>query len=138
MTKTIIRAAEQIDFHKLLEIDASSFPAGLAYDRDELAYFVNRKGSETLVLECDGEVAAFLIMAVSHIRNVATLVTLDVREEFRRRGFATLLLGRSEERLREHNVGRYALQVDVGNEAAIAFYIKHGFQQDRMLRAYYP
>ena len=138
MAKTIIRAAEQADFQKLLEIDAGSFPAGIAYDRHDLAYFMSRKGSETLVLESEGGVAAFLIMAVSRIRNVATLVTLDVREEFRRRGFASLLLARSEEILSGYSVGRYALQVDVGNAAALAFYVKHGFQQGRRLLRYYP
>jgi ribosomal protein S18 acetylase RimI-like enzyme len=138
MTKTFVRPAARDDLQKLLEIDAGSFPAGLAYDREELAYFMNRAGAETLVLESGGEVAAFLIVEVSRARDAATLVTLDVREEFRRRGFASLLLERSEAVLAQQHVGRYTLQVDVDNPAAIAFYLKHGFRTLRRLSRYYP
>src|SRR3974390_1115418 len=62
MTKTLIRHAVNEDFEVLLEIDEASFPRGVAYDANELAYFINRDGAETIVVEEDGAIVAFLIM----------------------------------------------------------------------------
>ena len=137
MAKTLIRRAAAADFPVLLEIDEGSFPAGVAYDSLELSYFMRRKGAETIVLENDGAIAAFLIMEVHRNTNAATIVTLDVRKDHRRRGFASRLLAQSEEILAEHSIETYDLQVDVGNIAAIAFYKKHGFDPVRVLRNYY-
>jgi ribosomal protein S18 acetylase RimI-like enzyme len=136
--KTLIRYATSADFHALLSIDASSFPREIAYDNVELAYLMNRPGAETLVLEEDGEIAAFLLMEVNRKRKQATLVTLDVKNEKRRNGYAAELLERSETILRDAGVARYELQVDTRNDAALSFYRKHGFQVERRLAKYYP
>ena len=137
MTKTLIRHAIAADFEALLDIDVSSFSGGVAYDAAELAYFMNQEGAETIVLELNGSIVAFLIMGVHRTRRTATIVTLDVREEERRNGYATQLLKRSEEMLTNYGVEAYDLQVDVTNRPAITFYKKHGFQTIRSLRRYY-
>jgi [ribosomal protein S18]-alanine N-acetyltransferase len=137
MTKTLIRHAVSADFATLLEIDEASFPGGVAYDAAELAYFMNRAGAETILVEKDGEIAAFLILEVHRNRRSATIVTLDVREKDRRSGYGTQLLRRSEEMLINYGVELYDLQVDVTNESAIVFYKKHGFRMVRTLRRYY-
>src|SRR5438552_17845835 len=99
MAKTVIRHAAREDFEMLLEIDEASFPRGVAYDANELAYFMNRDGSETIVVEEDGEIVAFLIMELHRNRRSATIVTVDVREKARRKGYASRLLVRAEEML---------------------------------------
>jgi len=137
MAKTIIRPATSLDFPTLLEIDAASFPAEVAYDSEELSYFMNQEGAETIVLETDGLIAAFLIVDVNRKGKAATIVTLDVREDCRRLGFGSKLLVRSEEIVAGHNVETYGLQVDVHNAGAIAFYERHGFRSTRKLRHYY-
>ena len=137
MAKTLIRRATAADFPVLLEIDKDSFAAGIAYDSLELSYFMNRRGAQTLVLEEEETVAAFLIMEVHRNANTATIVTLDVRKDFRRRGFASRLLAQSEKMLGQDLITVYDLQVDVENDAAIAFYKKHGFEPERVLRNYY-
>ena len=137
MVKTFIRRAARADFHVLLEIDKASFPPGIAYDSLELSYFMSRRGAETLVLEDEGTVAAFLIMEIHRNASSASIVTLDVRQRSRRRGFASSLLERSEEILAEYSILSYELQVDVENAGAIAFYRKHGFESVRVLRDYY-
>ena len=137
MAKTLIRRATAADFPVLLDIDKDSFPPGVAYDSLELSYFMSRRGAQTLVLEEDGTIAAFLLMEVHRNTNTATIVTLDVREAFRRRGFASRLIEQSEEILAEHSIEVYDLQVDVENAVAIAFYTKHGFEPARVLRNYY-
>src|SRR6476661_8760943 len=122
MTKTLIRHAVPTDFGDLLEIDQASFVGGVAYDASELSYFMNRSGAETLVIEQDGRVVAFLILEVHRTRRSGTIVTLDVRETHRRNGYGTWLLSRAEEILFQYGVETYDLQVDVTNQGAIIFY----------------
>jgi ribosomal-protein-alanine N-acetyltransferase len=137
MAKTVIRHAAHEDFETLLEIDEASFPGGVAYDASELAYFMNREGAETIVAEEDGRIVAFLIMEVHRTRRTATIITLDVRESYRRSGYGTRLLQRTEEMLDDFGVELYDLQVDVTNRNAIRFYKKHGFSVVRTLPKYY-
>jgi ribosomal protein S18 acetylase RimI-like enzyme len=137
MPKTLIRHASPSDFNQLLEIDQSSFVGGVAYDASELSYFMNRAGAETLVIEEDESIVAFLILEVHRTRRSGTIVTLDVRETHRRKGYGTQLLSRAEDILSEYGVETYDLQVDVQNRAAIMFYKKRGFRTVRTLGRYY-
>src|SRR5207244_4767554 len=98
---------------------------------------MRRDGAETIVAEEDGEIIAFLILEVHRTRRTATIVTLDVRENFRRTGYGTQLLKRAEEMLHDYGVEAYDLQVDVTNRNAIRFYNKHGFSAVRTLPKYY-
>jgi|SRR5688572_26322120 len=136
--KTLIRYATSRDFPILLSIDEACFPPEIAYDALDLKHMMSRPGAESLVLEEDGKIVAFLVMEVDRNRRTATLVTLDVLEAHRRSGYASSLLARSEKSLNELNISAYNLQVDTKNEAAIAFYRKNGFAVDRLLRKYYP
>ena len=137
MAKTNIRHATKADFPVLLEIDTESFPAETAYDSNELAYFMNQTGAETIVLEHGGVVAAFLIVEVDQKNKTGTVVTLDVRENYRRNGYGSRLLQRAEEIVTEHDAWQFRLQVDVNNAGAIAFYERHGFRPVRKLNHYY-
>src|SRR5687767_500404 len=140
MTKSLIRNATGADFPILLSIDQACFPEGIAYDSAELSYFMNREQAETIVLEEDGQIAAFLIIEIRRLgrrRKAATMVTLDVRQEHRRKGHASTLLRRSIEILEGNGVRLYELQVDVHNASAIALYRKHGFEIARTIRNYY-
>jgi len=137
MAKTIIRHATSEDFPVLLEIDTASFPKETAYDSNELSYFMNQTGAETIVLEQAGRVAAFLIVEIDHRKRTGTVVTLDVREDSRRLGYGSQLLQKAEEIVSEKDAWQFRLQVDVNNTGAITFYEKHGFQITRRLNNYY-
>jgi ribosomal-protein-alanine N-acetyltransferase len=136
--KTLIRHATEADFETLLSLDEACFPRDIAYDSVELSFLMKRPGAETLVLEEEGAIAAFLLMEVNRRRKRATLVTLDVRAEKRRNGYASALLRRSESILQELRVYTYDLQVDTRNDPALLFYRKHGFEVERRLEKYYP
>jgi ribosomal-protein-alanine N-acetyltransferase len=137
MVKTRIRPAVNTDFGILLEIDEASFAGGVAYDAAELSYFMNRNGAETLVLEEDDAIVAFIIVEAYAARRTGTIVTLDVRDTHRRKGYGTKLLNRAERILSDNGVETYDLQVDTSNAPAIKFYKKHGFRIVRTLRQYY-
>jgi ribosomal protein S18 acetylase RimI-like enzyme len=136
--KTLIRYATSRDSPMLLSIDEACFPPGIAYDAMDLKHMMSRGGAETLVLEEDGKIVAFLLMEVDRQQKTATLLTLDVLEEHRRKGYASSLLARSEQTLAGLRVTTYKLQVDTQNEAAMSFYRKNGFEEQRLLRKYYP
>jgi ribosomal-protein-alanine N-acetyltransferase len=137
MTNTTIRRATGADFPTLLDIDATSFPDGLAYDAEELFYFMNQPGAETWLLESEGRIAAFMIVDVDRRSRWITLVTLDVLQDYRRLGFGSILMRKSEEIALENNARNFRLQVDVTNAGAIRFYEKHQFQASRKLPHYY-
>jgi len=137
MPKTLVRRAASKDFPTLLSIDQASFPPGIAYDSEELSYFMLREDAHTFVAEAGGTIVGFLLMEIAPRRRSATIITLDIPVEYRRNGYATDLLLASEETLKERLVGRYDLQVDVNNAGAIAFYRRHGFETLRVLPHYY-
>lgn len=137
MAKTLVRNAASADFPTLLKIDKASFPPGIAYDFVELSYFMRRKGARTLVAEVDGDIVGFLLLEIMSRRKAATLVTIDIRAEHRRKGYGTELLARSEQVLREAAILRYELQVDTANADAQVFYRKHGFVIVNTLKGYY-
>jgi ribosomal-protein-alanine N-acetyltransferase len=137
MPKTLVRNAVSADFPTLLKIDKASFPPGIAYDFVELSYFMRRKGARTLVAEVDGDIVGFLLLEIMSRRTAATLVTIDIRAEYRRRGYGTELLDRSEQILREASISRYELQVDTANADALEFYRRHGFVIANTLKDYY-
>ena len=136
--KTLIRHATSRDFSMLLSLDEECFPPEIAYDCYDLKHMMSRPGAQTLVLEEDAKTCAFLLVEMDRTRKTATLVTLDVQSEHRRKGYASALLSRSEQILRGHGITAYILQVDTRNEAALSFYRKNGFEVDRLLRKYYP
>lgn len=135
-----IREAIRPDFPTLLSIDHECFAQNIAYDAEELTYFMNRRHSRTLVAEVDRQIVGFLLDDIEALHNgppVATLVTLDVLEFMRRSGIGTALLGHSERTLREKEVSRYQLQVDITNSTAIEFYKRAGFVILKTLESYY-
>src|SRR5207247_4559906 len=136
MPKTLIRHAVSADFESLLEIDQASFPGGVSYDATELAYFMDREGAETIVLEVDKTIVAFLIMEVLRNRRRATVVTLDVDERHRRNGYGSQLLKRSEQPLAEYGIDIYDLSLQVTNRRATFIYKKHGIENCRVLLHY--
>jgi len=137
MAKTVIRHAVTADFETLLQIDQSSFAGDVAYNAAELSYFMRRDGAETLVLEEDNKIVAFLILEIHKTRRSGTIVTLDVRQTHRRSGYGSQLLKRAERILTDYGAEAYDLQVDVTNRSAINFYRKHGLRRVRTIPHYY-
>ena len=68
--KTLIRHATSRDFPMLLSLDEACFPPEIAYDSLDLRHMMSRAGAQTLVLEEDGEIRAFLLMDVDRNRKM--------------------------------------------------------------------
>lgn len=133
-----LRDAKAGDLEELWRIDQKCFPAGIAYSRSELKYFMRRRGSFTLVAKNDAdaehEIMGFL---VAHSGVKGHIITIDVVEAGRRTGVGSQMLQAAEERLRRSGARAVTLETAVDNLAALAFYKRHGYEVVRTIPGYY-
>jgi ribosomal protein S18 acetylase RimI-like enzyme len=134
-----IRQFEKTDFDTLWRIDQTCFDPQLAYSRPELAFYMRRPGSFTLVAEADhGTLATILGFVVAETRRKSGhIITIDVIAEARRAGVGAALLRAAEERLLKDGAVAVALETPVNNEAAIRFYKLMGYFVEKTVAGYY-
>ena len=141
-----IREFEKPDLDTLWRIDQACFDAQLAYSRTELALYMRRPGSFTLVAEDEGgEVAgngkapaSILGFVVAEVRRKSGhIITIDVVAEARRAGVGSALLGAAEEELLRAGAVAVALETPVNNAAAIRFYKQKGYFVEKTVAGYY-
>lgn len=131
-----LRDYRESDFETLWRIDQECFPPELAYSRTELAGYIRRPNSLTLVAELAGKIAGYIV-AERGGRRVGHIITLDVRAEARRAGLGSKLMSAAEERLRAQGCPSVLLEVAVSNAAAIAFYHRQGYATLATIPRYY-
>jgi [ribosomal protein S18]-alanine N-acetyltransferase len=130
-----IRQYEAHDFAALHRLDQTCFPPGIAYSKMMLRYFLAQPAAECLVAVDGAKIAGFLISEENP--PLGHIITLDVAESHRRKGVGTLLLGESEEHLRFRGVRTVLLETATTNEAGIAFWERHGYRREAVLKKYY-
>ena len=142
-----IREYGAADFDALYAIDQACYPADIAYSRGELRWYLGLPGAECLVAEIRGKrqgstkasrkkIVGFVVTA-QHVPH-ARIITIDVLELHRRAGVGASLLRRAEARLRKRGAREVWLETATNNEAAIAFWNKHGYRTRGRIRNYYP
>lgn len=124
------------DLEALYELDQSCFEPGISYSRSQLRGFLRLPDREAIAFETDGRLVGFAI-GCRRSAGLGSVITLDVDAEHRRRGTGTALLSTLLARLEAAGATTVALEVDVRNERAIAFYERFGFRTSRRLRDYY-
>lgn len=134
-----IREAGPEDFRELYALDQACFAPGIAWSKAELGYFLRYPGNIGLVAEEAGGIAGFAIAGVQRRpgQPLGRLITIDVRDTARRRGVGEKLLAAVEARLRAAGATALMLEVAEDNEAAQAFYVRHGFVQTGRIPGYY-
>lgn len=131
-----IRPAGSGDTKRMWEIDQLCFDPDIAYPIDFIYYHL-------LVLRdpafCvwDGETMVGFVLTAMEERREGSIVTIDLIDQYRRRGIGSQLIGMAERALAERGARKIVLQVAVENESAIAFYEKHGYARGRLLKNYY-
>ena len=68
---------------------------------------------------------------------LAHIITLDVAEGYRRRGVGTALVQKLEGNLALRGVRSILLETGVSNEAGVAFWKRHGYGIEAVLKRYY-
>jgi len=131
-----IRQYEAHDFAALWKLDQACFPPGIAYSKTMLRYFLSQEAAECLVAHDGGTIAGFLLSEENP--PLAHIVTLDVAQSHRRHGVGTELLRESEAHLAYRGVRTVLLETATTNEAGIAFWDRHGYRKEAVLKNYYP
>lgn len=133
--KFTLREYHPSDLDALVALDQACYAPEIAYSRREMRAYLKFPNAECLVAEERGEIVGFILTA--HEDNYAHIITLDVAERFRRRGIGSALVVAAEERLRARGTARIGLETAVTNEAAVAFWRKHGYRTREILPDYY-
>lgn len=128
----VIRDMRQTDLARVaaIEREAYEFPWSSGIFRDCLL-----AGYTSLISEYRGEVVGYAIMSVA--AGEAHLLNLCVALNVRRAGLGSQLLDAVMERARNAGAERMHLEVRPSNDAAIALYVKTGFERIGIRRRYY-
>jgi len=134
-----IRQFEKADFDTLWRIDQACFDPQLAYSRPEMAFYMRRPGSFTLVAEAEGvpgnRTLGFIVAETR--RKSGHIITIDVVAEARRAGVGSALLRAAEDELLRAGAVAVALETPVNNAAAIHFYKQKGYFVEKTVAGYY-
>ena len=130
-----LRAYEPRDFAALYRLDQSCFPAGISYSKTTLRYFLTIPSADCVVAVEDGKIGGFIVSEENP--PLAHIITLDVEERHRRSGIGTALLEKIETNLAARGVRCILLETAITNETAVAFWQRHGYRIEAMLKRYY-
>jgi len=131
----IIRQYKAKDFDRLYKLDQACFPPGIAYSKWSLRYYLNLPGADCLVAEEGKELAGFILAEENP--PLGHIITLDVAEKFRRRGAGSALLREMEEHFTFRGIESVLLETSVENKSGIAFWEKHGYRTEAVVKKYY-
>jgi len=107
------------------------------FSENTLTAFLVRDDAFALVAEEHGEILGVALYLCSGGRAEGRIASMAVLKEHRRKGIATRLLEEGESALERKGAKTFGLEVDVGNEPAIALYTKHGYSLRAIIRDYY-
>lgn len=130
-----IRPYEARDFSAIHKLDLSCFVPGISYSKWTLQHFLDLDSSDCLISE-EGKQLAGFILAESN-PPLAHIITLDVAAAHRRRGVGSALLLEMEQHFAFQGVLSVLLETAVDNESAIAFWKRHGYSAEAVLKRYY-
>lgn len=132
----LLRDFKPADLKTLQAMDAACFPTGVSYSIEELKGFIDHRGSKTWVAEEGDQIAGFLVAQRTSDEDVY-IVTIDVASASRRRGVGSALMEAVEKWGRKQGARLISLEAAVDNQAARAFYERHGFERLQRIAGYY-
>lgn len=130
-----LRAYEPHDFAALHRLDRSCFPAGISYSKTTLRYFLTIPSADCVVAADGKRIAGFILTEENP--PLAHVITLDVAETSRRHGIGSALLAQCERNLGLRGVRTILIETAIENEAAVAFWKRHGYRIEAVLKRYY-
>jgi ribosomal-protein-alanine N-acetyltransferase len=130
-----IRSYEPHDFAALHRLDQSCFPAGISYSKTTLHYFLTMASADCTVAADGPRIAGFILTEEN--LPLAHIITLDVAEAHRRRRVGSAVLAESEKNLALRGVRTILLETAIDNDGAVAFWKRHGYRIEAVLKRYY-
>jgi ribosomal-protein-alanine N-acetyltransferase len=135
-----LREYREDDLEAMFHLDEACFAAEFRFDRRSMRVFAEERGSISLIAEdAVGELIGFVIV---HVERAGAgwrgyVVTLDVAEECRRLGLAARMLRAAEVGVFAAGARWMELHVFTGNEGAIRFYERMGYQRIAVRQKFY-
>ena len=130
-----LRSYEPRDFSALFRLDQACFPKGISYSKTILKYFLTLRTADCIVAANGSSIEGFILTEENP--PLAHIITLDVEESQRRQGIGAALLTESEKNLARRGVRQILLETAIDNEAGTAFWQKHGYRIEAVLKHYY-
>jgi [ribosomal protein S18]-alanine N-acetyltransferase len=130
-----LRSYDPRDFTALFRLDQACFPPGISYSKIMLRYFLTLPSADCIVAADDKRIAGFILSEENP--PLAHIITLDVAESQRRRGLGSQLLAEGERNLALRGVRTILLETAIDNEPGIAFWQRHGYRIEAVLKRYY-
>jgi ribosomal-protein-alanine N-acetyltransferase len=130
-----LRSYQPHDFAALHRLDQSCFPAGISYSKTTLHYFLTIASADCVVAADGARITGFILTEENP--PLAHIITLDVAEAHRRHGLGSALLAASEKNLALRGVRSVLLETAIDNQAAVAFWKRHGYRIEVVLKRYY-
>jgi ribosomal-protein-alanine N-acetyltransferase len=130
-----LRDYQPHDFAAVHRLDQACFPAGIAYSKTTLKYFLSLPSADCLVAAEENRMVGFILTEENP--PLAHLITLDVAGAHRRTGIGSLLLSKIEKNLTLRGVRHVLLETAIDNDAAVAFWLGHGYRIEAVLKRYY-
>lgn len=115
------------DFEAAYRLDQACYPRLMAYSRFALREFLSAPGARAWTAEEDSTLVGFVIVQKLGGRR-GHVITLDVREDLRRRGVGRRLLAQAEAWLKGEGVRRIHLETAVENAGGVAFWKAAGYR----------
>jgi [ribosomal protein S18]-alanine N-acetyltransferase len=140
MNEISLRNYRALDINAMFRLDVACFAPEFRFDRRSMRAFAEERDAIALVAEkIDGELVGFVIVHIERLTvgKQGYVVTLDVAEEWRRRGLAGMLMQEAEVRVVAAGARWLELHVFTGNEAAIRFYERLGYKRISMRQRFY-
>ena len=101
-----------------------------------LKHFLAQPGAECLVATDEKGIIGFMLTEENP--PLGHVMTLDVAETLRRSGVGSLLLKESEANMYFRGVRTMLLEASTVNSAGVAFWQRHGYRIEAVLKNYYP
>ena len=131
-----IRNFQAGDFECLYQMDQICFAKGIAFSREELAFYLNHRTGIARIAEQSGVMTGFILAEIER-RSIGHMITLDVAPEYRRSGIGKSLMHSMHREFETRGIAISILEVAVENKNAQALYKKLGYQQIDTLVGYY-
>ena len=130
-----LRSYDPHDFAALHRLDQACFPAGISYSKTTLHYFLTIASADCVVAVDGKRIVGFVLTEENP--PLAHVITLDVAGAYRRQGVGSALLAESERNLGARGVRSILLETAIDNDGAVAFWKRHGYRIEAVLKRYY-
>jgi [ribosomal protein S18]-alanine N-acetyltransferase len=136
----VLRGYQAEDLEAMFRLDEACFAEEFRFDRESMRKFAEEgEGVVRIAENSAGKIVGFVI---AHVEQVASgrrgyVVTLDVAQEWRRKGVAGRLMSEVEAWALTAGVSWMQLHVFTGNTGAVRFYERMGYERIRTRRGFY-